>query len=653
MDEQVPDFHPGSPLHEVEWTMKDLPRVDAENDTPGYHFDYPLLAWSSYPDWAAFGEWALGIYHEQDELPEELVTICAEIRAASKSPEQEIVNTLRWVQRNVRYLGSFIDEHTHAPYALREILRRRFGDCKDKGVLTVAMLRHLGFDAAPALVNTSRRKSITQYLPGHYCFNHLIVHLSYENEDYFLDPTYTFQRGRLEDLDFPDYGFAFLVRPGQAALHPLKPRGREVDKIRIEESYDIKSLDGEAFLKVRTIATGGEANSLRRAFSDESLSKIGKSYQEFYEHSHLGIEMVSPIDYEDDEDKNQIVIKEHYRIPAFWKKPAEGSSTWEAKVRAGVLSGNLEYPGKQNRRHPYYVSHPKDIVQIIDVKFPKEWDTTASSKTIAHPAFRYQSQVIPRNHGYRAEHHYTSLAHEIQANDFESYQTSMEQLSEDLSLYLSHKGADLSADKSEAAEAKPPSDFSHLLVGGTACIGLLAGLGLAVWMYFHDPAPRLSLPHDPRGLGGWLVLPLIGTVTAPIALMVAAASYFTKLDEMGAVLDAESGFGVWRQYYVAGTFGNTLMLIPSVMLIVLMFQKRTGFPFYFSVILGIEIISLTFLFSLEQRIEDIEDPAKGTDALRSFMQLMVWGSYMLNSQRVKATFIHRRKSGPPPVPGVL
>jgi transglutaminase-like putative cysteine protease len=647
---KAPDFRPGPPLDEVEWTMPVLPRVDTEDATPGYFFEYPLLAWSSYPDWAAFGEWALRIYPEPKELPEELVGICDEIRASSKSPEEEIVNTLRWVQRNVRYLGSFFDEHTHAPYALNEILRRRFGDCKDKGVLTVAMLRHLGYDAAPALVNTSRRKSIEEYLPGHYGFNHLIVHLTYKGQDYFLDPTYTFQRGKLADLDFPDYGFAFLVRPGQSALHPLKPRGQEVDKMRIEESYEIKTPGGDSILKVLTVATGGEANNLRRVFSDDSISEIGKNYQEFYGQAHLGIEMASPIEFDDDEENNRFVVREHYRIPEFWKKSSDGETTVKAEIRASVLGNSLDYPEKQRRRHPYWLSHPKDITQIVDVKFPKKWKTDESSKTIEHPAFRYQGKVTARDDGYRGEYHYTSLAHEVQAKDFESYQSGMERLSDDLSIYLTHKvessGAEGSADNSVAAEARPPSDFSHLLVGFTACIGLLAGMGLAAWMYFHDPAPRLSLPQDPQGIGGWLILPLIGTIVSPFQLMAAVSSYFTNLGEMGPILDAEAGFGVWRRYYVAGTFFNTLMVIPSVMLIVLMFRKRTGFPLHFAMIIGIEILSQTLLFSLERQIENLEAPADASGAVRSFMQLMIWGSYMLHSGRVKATFIRRRNPEP-------
>jgi hypothetical protein len=97
------------------------------------------------------------------------------------------------------------------------------------------MLRHLGYDAAPALVNTSRRKAISEYLPGHYCFNHLIVHLVHKNKDYFLDPTYTFQRGTLEQLDLPDYGFAFLVRPGlrQSQITDIWHRGQCAIRYRI------------------------------------------------------------------------------------------------------------------------------------------------------------------------------------------------------------------------------------------------------------------------------------------------------------------------------------------------------------------------------------------------------------------------------------
>lgn len=100
----APEFHAGTPLNEVEWTNYELSTVDIEKDTPGYFFDYPLLTWSSYSDWTDFCGWACKVYPDPGQLPGEMVSICNEIRGSSGSPEEEIANTLRWVQRNVRYL---------------------------------------------------------------------------------------------------------------------------------------------------------------------------------------------------------------------------------------------------------------------------------------------------------------------------------------------------------------------------------------------------------------------------------------------------------------------------------------------------------------------------------------------------------------------
>ena len=46
------------------------------------------------------------------------------------------------------------------PSAPDAVYARRWGDCKEKALLMVTMLRALGIEASPALVNTERRDDI-------------------------------------------------------------------------------------------------------------------------------------------------------------------------------------------------------------------------------------------------------------------------------------------------------------------------------------------------------------------------------------------------------------------------------------------------------------------------------------------------------------
>jgi hypothetical protein len=79
-----------------------------------------------------------------------------------------------------------------------------------------------------------------------------------------------------------------------------------------------------------------------------------------------------------------------------------------------------------------------------------------------------------------------------------------------------------------------------------------------------------------------------------------------------------------------------------------MFRRRSGFPFLFVVTLVANVILLGVLYSMEKYLDGIESPADGGNTLTSLFQLFLWGSYMFNSRRVKATFIQRLRPAPPP-----
>ena len=630
----------------IEWVSSNAPPPDVEDGTPHEFYDYSWLEWSTFKDWAEAGAWELQLYTISESLPDEMVAVCDEIRAAASSEEDEIVRALRWVQRNVRYLGSFINEHTHAPHTLDQIVRRRFGDCKDKGMLLTAMLKYLGHDAAPVLVNTARRGAIIDYLPGHSTFDHLIVHVLHEGKDHYLDPTHTYQRGRLDDLSLPNYGYAFQVRPGETALRKVEPNGREVNKFHIKENYVIESLAGGATLEVVTTATGGEANSVRSYFAEDSRTDIGEDYLEFYERYWDEIELTAPIGFEDNEEENRVTVREYYRIPHFWTSPDGDERDWSANITAGYLRASLKYPDKQDRMYPYAIGAGKDITQIIDVTYPQEWPISDDVVRIRHPAFSFDSKLTARSKGFSVVYNFSTLLPEVQAKDFNSYRDKIEKVSDDLSLYTNHDGSSpLSSNN---------SDFAYLLIGSTMLAGVVLGGIFAVGMYFHDPRSRMAKPGAPEGRGGWMVIPTFWTFAMPLFLVYALSTYFDGLnDNMGTVLGTEAGFGGWRRYYASGAFLNGLTVFPSIVLIFLLIKKRSSFPVYYVVFLAVDFFIVTLLLIQELDLEDLDPGADPSTAITTFFRLIIWGAYFLKSERVKATFTRRRKDvALPPIPNV-
>lgn len=109
-----------------------------------------------------------------------------------KTRKEQIESALVSIIENHHYLGSWCTtEGFFMPRSLDANIASTYGDCKDKAVLLVCMLRALGFEAYPAWV---WRAPVFQAHPAldnsFFHVNHAIVKaISPEGKTYWLDPT--------------------------------------------------------------------------------------------------------------------------------------------------------------------------------------------------------------------------------------------------------------------------------------------------------------------------------------------------------------------------------------------------------------------------------------------------------------------------------
>ena len=83
-----------------------------------------------------------------------------------------------------------------------------------------------GLKPTPALVETDYRKAIAEWLATTLAFNHLVVQLRPpDGHIYWLDPTETNQGGTLDDIFFPDYGDALVIKEDTDSLTKITPQG--------------------------------------------------------------------------------------------------------------------------------------------------------------------------------------------------------------------------------------------------------------------------------------------------------------------------------------------------------------------------------------------------------------------------------------------
>lgn len=158
---------------------------------------------------------------------------------------------------------------------------RRYGDCKGKTALLLALLHAMGIGAEPVEVSTTFGDGLDARLPMVGLFNHVLVRASVAGRTYWLDGTRTGDTS-LDRLTIPNFGWGLPLLAKDAALvrmmpTPLAAPTQDVS-IRIDAS---KGISASAPATVETIIRGDEAIGVNAALSNlvgEARDRALKNY---------------------------------------------------------------------------------------------------------------------------------------------------------------------------------------------------------------------------------------------------------------------------------------------------------------------------------------------------------------------------------------
>ncbi len=157
------------------WDVSNVPCFCPEPYMPPSYTVIQRLLVSTLSDWETISRWYWHVCQPHLEATTtEIQTMVEHLTAGVTDPEKRMETLFTWVSRQVRYLGITTDEDAPGwePHDVEATFANRYGVCRDKAALLVAMLRRAGFDAYPALIDTGPRKDAEVPLTR---FNHVIV----------------------------------------------------------------------------------------------------------------------------------------------------------------------------------------------------------------------------------------------------------------------------------------------------------------------------------------------------------------------------------------------------------------------------------------------------------------------------------------------
>ena len=207
---------------EYTWAVSNAPGLRVEPPAPIWYDPYPWVQLSEWPKWSEANRWALRLFTTTNPPSPELARKINEWKPLPE-PGARVLAALRFVQEQVRYVGTEDGTAGYEPAQPSVVLARRAGDCKDKTLLLFSMLRALKIEAFPVLVNIHRRQELAELQPSPVLFDHAIVQVNLDGQSFWLDATGNYERGPLTQRTWPNYGLGLMIGPGVAGLTPIPP----------------------------------------------------------------------------------------------------------------------------------------------------------------------------------------------------------------------------------------------------------------------------------------------------------------------------------------------------------------------------------------------------------------------------------------------
>jgi transglutaminase-like putative cysteine protease len=455
------------------WEQNDVPALRREADTPAWFDPFQSVEWTDFATWGEVARWAEPLYRVPAQPGPALGAAIARIAHDQVSPEARVAAVLRLVQQQVRYLGVEIGAGTHTPSAPDVVWARRWGDCKEKALLMVTMLRALGVAAEPVLVNTRREAAIEQDLPTAGAFDHAITRVHVGGADYWLDPTRSPQQGTLRTLTQSTYGAA-LVLDGQAVELTRMPARTGVERTReVEVDVDSRAgMDKPVIYVVRTTYRGFTADTMRDELGDGERGELQRRYVNFYATSYPGIKVGAPLDVEDDALANVMVVTEHYTIDDFWTRDDKGRR--QADLHVPDMSGQLDVPKAPIRVMPMALAAPHILRERMTVHLPDAWPDRDLEKTVTNPAFTFKRTVHGSGKLLTMDYVLDMRADHVDAAQVRRYAADIDSARDELAYNIWSAPEEPAPAASQAADAGPVA----------RALAALAMLLLGIWWLF-------------------------------------------------------------------------------------------------------------------------------------------------------------------------
>lgn len=356
------------------------------------------------------------------------------IRAASNDPRVQAGMALALVQDRTRYVFLGMDAGNLTPAAADATWARRYGDCKAKTALLLALLRELGIKAEPAVVHSENGDGMDERLPMVGLFDHVIVRAEIEGEVYWLDGTRSGDK-TLADLEVPDFHWALPLRASGGALEALKPLPPPQPQMTLDVDIDATAgLYVKAPFKASQIFRGDMARELGTAISAVPAEDVDKNFKDYWA-AMFGFVEVDKTTTVYDAASGEFRLTMEGKAEMGWSETSTSSAV-RYLTDGYLLGGTVSYKredGTDNIDAPYAVEYPMHVLYRETIRLPDggkgySVDGKDENRVVGGVSYYRKSEI--RDGVFIMEARGRSLAPEFPASEAKAVEKAMAEMGE-------------------------------------------------------------------------------------------------------------------------------------------------------------------------------------------------------------------------------
>jgi hypothetical protein len=409
-------------FHQIEIQSRDIKGMKPEDNMPSWIMPYKYFILSSFKSWKDVNSWAQSVFALNSNP--DLDNVFKEIFSGKETTDEKINKIINYVQDEIRYMGNESGLGSIKPHSPELVVKQRYGDCKDKSLLLVTLLKKIGIkEVYPALVNTQLQKEVDKLGPSNEIFNHCIVTFRYNDSIYWVDPSIPMQGGDFKDISVIDFGKTLIIGIPADTLQLMSPKKIE-SRTDVVDEYTIKSFSEPAKLKMTSTRIGFDADNRRLVVEYFGTKKLLEIVEKVLKSQFPVVNQTADMEVTDDIEKNKLTLSYNYTINGFWQ---DGDKTnneatkglWVFRYDPVMLYEDFKESVCNERKYDAILNYPVNLNYRVIFHLPKDFIISDNYYLCDNEAFYYDEKTEQlSSSSFQIDYKYRTKCNTIKAKDY-------------------------------------------------------------------------------------------------------------------------------------------------------------------------------------------------------------------------------------------